>query len=584
MAWLGLALCAQAAHATYAKITIVKINQGGDQNDQFTFDTNLNPAPSPTSFAIKAGEASRKTFQVECNATTECTNRWGASTQTITERSTPGYTLTALDCRHTGGDPGDHAFHAEPTQSSLADGDTTANVATRKVDFKLNWGEWVKCWVTNTRDTGTIKVTKKLVPATDSGKFNLLIDGVAKATDVGDGGTTGTQTVSLGAHTVGEAAGTGTSLADYDSSTSCVDKAHGGTTSGPTVNVAKGDQWECVVTNTRKTGTIKVTKKVVAPAGDTGKFNLLIDGAAKATNVGDGGTTGTQTVNLGAHTVGESAGTGTSLADYDSSTSCVDKAHGGTTSGPTVNVAKGDQWECVITNTRKTATIKVTKALSPATDSGKFNLLIAGQALATDVGDGGTTGVQTVLPGTYAVGESAGTGTDLANYTATISCTDTAHPGAPADTDGSVQVAAGDAWECLITNTRKSSPPPNDQPPSPAPKPGIAVSPARVKPGSAKLRGPSGCPTTAAVAATVSGRQIAKVTFYVDGKKVKTLTRANKSGGRWVLPMNVKRFAFGTHRVRATVQFTKASQTKSKTYALSFSRCHPAVVKPKFTG
>ena len=71
--------------------------------------------------------------------------------------------------------------------------------------------------VTNTRDTGTIKVTKELVPATDSGKFNLLIDGQAKATNVGDGGTTGTQTVPPGTHTVGESAGTATDLADYDS-------------------------------------------------------------------------------------------------------------------------------------------------------------------------------------------------------------------------------------------------------------------------------------------------------------------------------------------------------------------------------
>ena len=85
------------------------------------------------------------------------------------------------------------------------------------------------------------------------------------------------------------------------------------------------------------------------------------------------------------------------------------------------------------------------------------------------------------------------------------------------------------------------------------------------------------------MAASVSGRRIVKVTFYVDGKKVKTLTEANRNG-RWVLPMNVKRFAFGTHRVRVTVQFAKSSQTKAKTLRLSFNRCHSAVVKPQFTG
>jgi hypothetical protein len=120
--------------------------------------------------------------------------------------------------------------------------------------------------------------------------------------------------------------------------------------------------------------------------------------------------------------------------------------------------------------------------------------------------------------------------------------------------------------------------------PTSAQPPQIAVSPVRVRPGSATLRGPSGCPTTSAVAATVSGRRIVKVTFYVDNKKVKTLTQPNKSGGRWVLPMNVKRFAFGSHRVQARIEFARSSQTRSRTLRMSFSRCRPASVKPKFTG
>lgn len=392
VAWLGLALSAQAAHATYSRVQIVKINQGGDANDVFTFDTSLKPAASPASFNLKGGQSS-SIYGVECNVGSSCTSQWGNSVQTITERAAAGYTLTAIACYHTQGTNG---WPSEPNTSSALDTDTTSDVATRKINFKLNWWEWTKCYVTNTRDTGTIKVTKKLVPATDGGKFNLLIDGQAKATDVGDGGTTGVQTVLPGTHTVGEAAGTATDLSNYDSSTSCVDKAH---------------------------------------------------------------------------------------------------------------TAK------------------------------------------------------------------------------------------PADTDGSLAVANGDQWDCVITNTRKTTPtppPPPQEPPTttppvqpPAqvvsPTPQVRVSPSRVRPGSARLRGPSGCPTTSAVAATVSGRRIVKVTFYVDGKKVKTLTKANRNG-RWVLPMNVKRFAFGTHRVRVTVQFARSSQTKAKTLRLSFSRCHSAVVKPQFTG
>jgi hypothetical protein len=390
-AWLGLALSAQAAHATNGKVTIVKINAGGDQNQAFLFHSQLTP--NAADFSIKAGDANKKTVTVLCNTGSTCPSQYRASLG-VSEVPVTGYTMTSVSCTYTQASSSQAMQEPTMTSSPKPGTEVTVNLATGSIDLKVHVDEWVKCWVTNTHPPDT--------------------------------------------------------------------------------------------------GTIKVTKKVVAPAGDTGKFNLLVDGAAKASNVGDGGTTGVQTVNTGNHTVGESAGTASDLANYDSTTSCLDKAH----------AAK------------------------------------------------------------------------------------------PADTDGSVQVAAGDQWECVITNTRKSSPPPpppGDEPPTSQPpaeqavSPRIAVSPARVRPGSARLSGPSGCPTTSAVAATVSGRRIVKVTFYVDGRKVKTLTKANRNG-RWVLPMNVKRFAFGTHRVRVTVQFAKSSQTKARTLRLSFNRCHPAVVTPKFTG
>jgi hypothetical protein len=85
------------------------------------------------------------------------------------------------------------------------------------------------------------------------------------------------------------------------------------------------------------------------------------------------------------------------------------------------------------------------------------------------------------------------------------------------------------------------------------------------------------------VAATVTGKKVVKVTFYVDGKKVKTLTKPNK-GSRWVLPLNVRRLSYGAHRVRATIQFAKSSGTKAKTMRLSFSRCSDASAQPQFTG
>jgi prealbumin domain-containing protein len=488
LALLGLAMYAQAAHATYGQVSVAKINNGGNANDQFSFTPTL--VPTASSFSLKGGESS-SIFSVECNIdrpghSGEC-SQWGYPTLKFTEKQTPGYTLTDITCRYTQGTSG--YGPAVTTSSSLKpSSEVTKDLASGSVSLKIHWYETVKCWFTNTKNpppTGTIKVTKSLVPASDSGRFNLLIDSATKAANVGDGGTTGVVTV---------------------------------------------------------------------PAGTT-------------------------------HTVGESAATGTSLGDYSSSLSCTNTKGGATDNDGSVYVANGDAWECVITNTRKTGTIKVTKSLSPASDAGKFNLLVGGVVKKADVGDGGTTGVLTVNTGAYTVGEAAGTGTSLADYSSSLVCKDIAH-GNATDNDGTLQVGYGDAWECVITNTRKTQPPPPVEPPTPTPPaaPRIQVSPERVRTGSAKLRGPSGCPRTGTVAATVSGRRIVKVTFYVDGKKVKTLTKANGKSGTWVLPLNIKRLAYGAHRVRATVQFAKSSQTKTKMLRFSFDRCHAAAAQPKFTG
>jgi hypothetical protein len=145
---------------------------------------------------------------------------------------------------------------------------------------------------------------------------------------------------------------------------------------------------------------------------------------------------------------------------------------------------------------------------------------------------------------------------------------------------------------CWFTNTATAAGSPPGSPSTPAspassgqtaPSPQIQVSPEIVRPGSAVIHGPNGCPDTNAVAATVSGKRIVKVTFYVDHKKVKTLTKPNKSGG-WSLSVNMRQIAYGSHRVEAKVEFAKSSGTKAKTLRLSFNRCGANNVRPQFTG
>ena len=229
--------------------------------------------------------------------------------------------------------------------------------------------------VTATYAGGALRVVKSLSPAADPGKFNLQIDATTHAADIGDGGNTGQQTVVPGTRTVGETAGTATSLSDYTSSIVCKANDGAGSTvasgagSGPLdVPVSSGDQIACTITNTHKTAQLRVVKSL-SPASDPGKFNLQIDGTTQAANVGDGGNTGLQVVTPASHTVGEIAGAAASLADYTSSTTCKDNDGSGSTvasgtgAGPLdVSVALGDQVACTITNTRIPAAATVDPA------------------------------------------------------------------------------------------------------------------------------------------------------------------------------------------------------------------------------
>jgi hypothetical protein len=116
---------------------------------------------------------------------------------------------------------------------------------------------------------------------------------------------------------------------------------------------------------------------------------------------------------------------------------------------------------------------------------------------------------------------------------------------------------------------------------APAPVPEIQVLPLRQTPGRARLQGPRACTRIPAAQATVVGRQIARVTFYVDGRRVRTLTRPD-AHGRWRLHTGTP--AFGTHRVRARIEFTRASGSAPQTLTTSFSRCQGSVARPQFTG
>ena len=128
--------------------------------------------------------------------------------------------------------------------------------------------------------------------------------------------------------------------------------------------------------------------------------------------------------------------------------------------------------------------------------------------------------------------------------------------------------------------------------PAPAPVPVKATPPApagavkgvEVRRGSARIAAVRACPITSPVTLRVRGRQIRRVTFFVDGRRVASVARAS-SAGLYTARVDPRRLRVGIHRVRARVQF-RSGAGPARTLNMSFRTCaRPTqAVQPHFTG
>lgn len=337
----------------------------------------------------------------------------------------------------------------------------------------------------NVSNCGSIELKKALVPSTDAGRFNLFIkkgvNGADGAVDtepnVGDGGTTGANTVFAGTFNVSETAGTGTSLTNYTSSAACVDGSGSvNVTASGDVNVAADQNVVCTITNTRKTGKIELLKDFV---GTAESVTLKIGTAQGGTQVdsqvlSEDGTTGENTVPTGNYFVSETL---TTPANYTTSLACFndvndddavdanDTAHTVNTGTGEVAVAQNDDVLCRFTNTRKTGKIELLKRFVGAPESVtiKIGTSAGGTQVDSDTLSGdGTSGENTVDTGNYFVSETLTTPTAydsvLACFNDTndddaITAVDSAHA---VDTGtGQVAVGANEDVICRFTNNRK---------------------------------------------------------------------------------------------------------------------------------
>ena len=155
-------------------------------------------------------------------------------------------------------------------------------------DFGCGWGP-ITSDAVNGKDFGNYKqpkitVIKKLVPASDPGRFDLKVDSTVVKAAAGDGGS-GSTLVSPGAHLVSETAAAGTDLADYKAEISC--NTATAKTYGPGwVHPQSGDEVTCTITNTRL-GKVEIAK--VTDPHETSGTQFGFTGFAGAFNLPDGG-------------------------------------------------------------------------------------------------------------------------------------------------------------------------------------------------------------------------------------------------------------------------------------------------------
>jgi hypothetical protein len=200
-------------------------------------------------------------------------------------------------------------------------------------------------------------------------------------------------------------------------------------------------------------GTIKVEKNVDTDGdGNVDEWNV----ANWNWNIdGNGGydTGSKQTVAAGDYTVAEVQKAGYHVT----ASNCGDEESTSASESKNVTVSAGEDIVCKFTNTRDTGYITVNKTLYPSDDSGLFNLQINGQTAGTgaNVGHGGTTSRVRVPTGTFTVGETAGTDTDLGDYYSTYYC-DNEVGGEGVESD-SFTIGKGDTITCGFYNTKFAS-------------------------------------------------------------------------------------------------------------------------------
>lgn len=215
------------------------------------FTAALDPSPGHTWLA-PASAGTGHSASLTTNAAGVADFQWrldtaGTATLGIThETEKSGFHFVLAQCQ------------THHTDGSLSEDESTLEIP----GATLGRAEFRTCEVLNSQTVAHLTVVKHLVPSTDPGRFDLLVDGVPRIDNVGENGSTGPLALPLGTHTVSEQITAAqvheNSLSDYSIGTTCVNQTDGkqvahGTGSHP-VSVdltSETDNVVCTITNHR---------------------------------------------------------------------------------------------------------------------------------------------------------------------------------------------------------------------------------------------------------------------------------------------------------------------------------------------
>jgi hypothetical protein len=336
--------------------------------------------------------------------------------------------------------------------------------------------------------------------------------------------------------------------------------------------------------STASAASFTITKKT-DPAGDPASFNFTWEGVKQGdpnASMGSGQFTLTdgqsQTITTGGpgfYTVKEQTASGWKLVDISCDTggdtdpkdaTQIDLSAG----SARIELSASENKSCTFTN-RKPGTLRIRKVTSPAGSSTPFTFDVSsslGQPFS--IAD---QGVQeyTVDPGTYQVTERAADGWTLTG--AGCDDSDSSMSGATVNAN----VAAGETVTCTFNNMQSTVP--VTAPVVQTPPPGQGVAPIQARPASARLVAPSRCVSRRYTVA-VSGSPVRSVSFWVNGKRVRTV-RARTGQRRFSVTLGINR---RVAKVRARVTFANNATPSSRVLRATIRRCAPAAVRPQFTG